>query len=598
MAKRQKRAQKKEKTCLLVLGMHRSGTLALTGMLSQLGCDLPESLMQPSPRNEKGFFESVSIRDFNQEVLKSAGTSWDGYEAVNEGWLTSPVARKFHERALDVLQQQFGSSPFFALKDPRICRMLPFWRGVLEDFDCEVKPILTVRQPMEVAASLKARDNCDVAMGQMIWLRHVLEAERQTRGVVRFHTSYDSLLANWAMVANQMQDGLGFSWPTGLEQVAGNVSKFLTPDLRHHLVASNQIRDDPLVNVWVRTAYDVLRGWAEHGENAEDYTRLDTVLSEFNTAVRGFRSVVQEEQSHSADLQAAKDVLEREHEEASETIRVLRKKHSHADAQRVETETALEQLRLEHENLSQTAQVQAEELKESQAGAEQLRLDHERQVDRLNAELLQSRETLQAVRADADRDAERLERAEAERDDLRSQLQQLESAVKQRQQEVDDTLAQLADQQAHSALLEQKTVSLKENLQTALNEQKTRAKELADLRTSSGAEITALKETVSERFRELAELTKMLQEDKAAMSRDRAELVEVKRKLHHERDRRAVLRGEVDTLLQERDQRQGEMEALRGEREHFEHEVDQLRNSTSWKITAPVRRVVRLLRGQ
>ena len=41
-------------TSLIVLGMHRSGTSALAGVLGHLGAALPQDLMAPSDMNAKG----------------------------------------------------------------------------------------------------------------------------------------------------------------------------------------------------------------------------------------------------------------------------------------------------------------------------------------------------------------------------------------------------------------------------------------------------------------------------------------------------------------------------------------------------------------
>lgn len=49
------------KTAIIVLGMHRSGTSALTGVLGHLGVALPQDLMAPTDMNAKGFFESNRI---------------------------------------------------------------------------------------------------------------------------------------------------------------------------------------------------------------------------------------------------------------------------------------------------------------------------------------------------------------------------------------------------------------------------------------------------------------------------------------------------------------------------------------------------------
>ena len=60
--------QKDKKIIFVVLGMHRSGTSAITRGLEVLGASLGNRLMPPFVgNNDKGFFEDVDINAFNIE---------------------------------------------------------------------------------------------------------------------------------------------------------------------------------------------------------------------------------------------------------------------------------------------------------------------------------------------------------------------------------------------------------------------------------------------------------------------------------------------------------------------------------------------------
>ena len=83
------------RTALLVLGMHRSGTSALTGVIGLMGADLPNDLMAASDLNAKGFFESNRITNFDEELLASAGFTWWDCRRFPAEWFSSPVARAF-----------------------------------------------------------------------------------------------------------------------------------------------------------------------------------------------------------------------------------------------------------------------------------------------------------------------------------------------------------------------------------------------------------------------------------------------------------------------------------------------------------------------
>ena len=56
--------------CIIVLGMHRSGTSALARVLNLLGVDLGTNLLPAAEDNETGFWEHRDLVLVNEEVLR------------------------------------------------------------------------------------------------------------------------------------------------------------------------------------------------------------------------------------------------------------------------------------------------------------------------------------------------------------------------------------------------------------------------------------------------------------------------------------------------------------------------------------------------
>ena len=68
---------------IIVLGMHRSGTSALTGVLSYLGADPGPSLIPGIEGiNPKGFWEHSEIVKVHNNLLTALGSSWDDERAL------------------------------------------------------------------------------------------------------------------------------------------------------------------------------------------------------------------------------------------------------------------------------------------------------------------------------------------------------------------------------------------------------------------------------------------------------------------------------------------------------------------------------------
>jgi hypothetical protein len=280
------------RTCVLVLGMHRAGTSALARVLNLVGCDLPKTLIGANKSNETGHWESEAIARFNDRLLASAGSTWDDWLAFNPGWFTSPKAAQFHEEALSVLDEEFGSSRLFVLKDPRICRLAPFWMNVLAAHGIASRMLLPVRNPLEVARSLAARNAFEPALGNLIWLRHVLEAEHATRGRPRFFTSYDKLLKNWTSVIAGASEALELSWPCQPVRVDADVVTFLDRKHRHHEEAINDTLGNSNLSTWLRDAFRVFSDWSSSGEKPQDLALLDRIRVEFDAAAPAFVGLI------------------------------------------------------------------------------------------------------------------------------------------------------------------------------------------------------------------------------------------------------------------------------------------------------------------
>src|SRR6266496_1756616 len=112
---------------LLVLGMHRSGTSALAGLLIRLGAQGPKTLMPPNEHNPRGFWESDALYQFHERLLHSAGSGWDSWTRFSPAWSDGAVPGLIASEFRGLLEQEFGSAPLFVIKDPRICRFVPFW---------------------------------------------------------------------------------------------------------------------------------------------------------------------------------------------------------------------------------------------------------------------------------------------------------------------------------------------------------------------------------------------------------------------------------------------------------------------------------------
>jgi hypothetical protein len=272
---------------VLVLGMHRSGTSALAGVLCGLGAAAPKkTLIGPDPCNLKGLFEANSIIEAHEAFLAAADSCWHDWRQFDLQWARSQTAALHAARIKSVLIDEFGDAPMIMLKDPRICRFVTFTLSILADLEMNTVAVLPVRNPLEVARSLQRRDNFAVSKSVRLWLRHVLDAEYHSRGMPRYFLSYEGLLQDWRHHVDRIAQHTGVAWPDRSARAEAAVDEFLTPELYHELVTWDETKYHWEVPQLARYVYRLLLEICARGESKELLDRLDAARAEFDADCR------------------------------------------------------------------------------------------------------------------------------------------------------------------------------------------------------------------------------------------------------------------------------------------------------------------------
>jgi hypothetical protein len=214
--------------------------------------------MPATLENQKGYWESIELMELHDQALASCGSWWGDWRSIPQDWFGSDECRRFSDRLIGIVRRDFANSVMFVVKDPRICRLAPLWLQTLAQLHIEPLAIITVRHPAEVAASLAVRDGFDPLMSKLLWLRHVLDAERHTRGITRSIVTFDALMSNWRSTVNKILEDLQIEWPVPPTSATAAIEEFLSPSDRHHSALSNSA-----LPPWVASAYEGLLSEAE-----------------------------------------------------------------------------------------------------------------------------------------------------------------------------------------------------------------------------------------------------------------------------------------------------------------------------------------------
>lgn len=269
------------KQALIVLGMHRSGTSAVAGTLSQLGICFGSKLYRPQPEvNEKGFFEHADIVDVNDEALLAIGSSWDDILPLPEhGWTESRLQTLTH-KLRRYLRRDVADGILWGLKDPRLCRLLPWWLELLDQEGINARYLLTVRHPLEVADSLRQRDGFSQGKSIILWIEHNLASEYWTRNQIRTTIEFEALLSDPTATLTRVEQELELMFPRPPHRQLADIQQFLADDLRHHRhhpTTDNAPHPNPLLEL-AEHLYQCLRSLA--GTPRQDAV-FDALAAEF-----------------------------------------------------------------------------------------------------------------------------------------------------------------------------------------------------------------------------------------------------------------------------------------------------------------------------
>src|SRR5436190_23233778 len=256
------------RTAYLVLGMHRSGTSAVTQLLGLAGAKLPANVMPGDEHNEKGYFEPWKIAIFNDERLRAAGSAWDDIFAYPFRTLEPPLERAWLDQAVALFKAEYRGVATPLMKDPRATVLMPFWAQALDEAGVGVRVVVAVRHPLAAAGSLKRRDGFHEAKSVLIWSAYMLAAEAYTRAIPRAFIGYDALLADWRTEVARIEAAHGAPLPKLTEAAGRKIDQFLSPDLRH-----NAGQGDLAAPGWPGEVAAQVLGWFEAAARGESPDR-------------------------------------------------------------------------------------------------------------------------------------------------------------------------------------------------------------------------------------------------------------------------------------------------------------------------------------
>ena len=225
---------------ICILGMHRSGTSALTRVLNLIGVELGADVAlttEPVADNPKGYWEHHELTAISDAILKRHGGSWDEPPLLPPGWETAAAIDDLRQRAQQLIRHQFAPVQLWGWKDPRTCLTLPFWQQLLPD----MRYIICLRNPFDVARSLEHRDGLSAEKSSNLWFTYVSSALNYSEGKPRLVIFYEDLMDDCLRELPRLAEFLGRPERAQQVDVQEAVLKFIEKGLQHYRASVEQV---------------------------------------------------------------------------------------------------------------------------------------------------------------------------------------------------------------------------------------------------------------------------------------------------------------------------------------------------------------------
>jgi hypothetical protein len=267
--------------CIVVLGMHRSGTSAFMGALNTLGVNLGSNYLNPSEDNPSGFFENYDIVEINQKLLHHLNSSWDDILFLPDNWWDQKQLTTYKKEIIEVIERDFKGVDIFGIKDPRISRLVPMWDNIFDELSIKPYYIIPLRNPLEVAFSLKNRNGFSIEKSMLLWMNYMLNAEAYTRNSSRIFVQFDELIRSPEKTVENIFRILDIDFHNNYHKSKTGIKEFIEPQYKHHNLPYSCTSEE-ILPIFA-DYYEILLELASKGKIEDDkMISIDNIRNKFH----------------------------------------------------------------------------------------------------------------------------------------------------------------------------------------------------------------------------------------------------------------------------------------------------------------------------
>ncbi|WP_371396599.1 hypothetical protein [Fretibacter rubidus] len=400
------------KNVILILGMHRSGTSALTRVMNLLGASLPKTLLGANEGNARGHWESQKIIDAHDAMLTELGSDWRDFRTLKDA-IGTRKRKALIDAMADMIEAEYGASETVAIKEPRICRFTSLYLDAIASVGAKVHVIIPSRNPLEVMKSLKSRDGMDEQSALFLWLTHMLEAEHDSRNVSRSFVDYADFLDDPIKETKHLVKDMPFNTPHTVKAVEKQIIDFVNPDLKRAAAKLDDVNQHPIAKTWIAECYQAFLVLTTTPKSKTTLATLDRIRSAYYPAIdmirliqHDFTEKLAKKDNDLADSGDALVKLAKEHEAAwaMEKIKTDQQIKTLSDEfeARYHKEKDVAEAKFQAMRTDMTAQIDRQK-SEFQAQFDTQKSEHETQINTLQSERAFMQNEFDAVISDLEK---------------------------------------------------------------------------------------------------------------------------------------------------------------------------------------------------
>jgi hypothetical protein len=283
---------------VLIVGVGRSGTSLLSGMLGQLGFHIPQPEVQADDTNPRGFGEPRWVVDLHTRLLRerrvtvndARPAAWDSSGATAGD---AAVRRELGEW----LGGQLRAADAVLVKDPRTVWFLPLWMRCAAELGVPTSFVTMLRHPAEIVASARKSYGTGQteASRAAAWLNVMLQTEHATRGTRRAFTRYEDLLADWVPEVRRVGALLDAPVLAGVDRDAHpEIDRFVDPALHRNRVRWDALDVPAQLRDLAEDAWRLMQPLADaDADAAATRTALDEARDAYRALYAGAEAIAQ-----------------------------------------------------------------------------------------------------------------------------------------------------------------------------------------------------------------------------------------------------------------------------------------------------------------